>query len=80
MIDVEASLLRRWKGLRTVAVSLGLGLIGVLPLLVYVAFGPKDGNPIGLGLLAVVAVLIATIGVVVGLIWLVVEVFRRKRH
>jgi hypothetical protein len=49
-------------------------------LLVYVAFGPKDGNPIGLGLLAVVAVLIATIGVVVGLIWLVVEVFRRKRH
>jgi hypothetical protein len=80
MIDVEASLLRRWKGLRTVAVSLGLGLIGVLPLLVYVAFGPKDGNPIGLGLLAVVAVLIATIGVVVGLIWFVVEVFRRKRH
>ena len=80
MIDIEASLLRRWKGLRTVAVSLGLGLIGVLPLLVYVAFGPKDGNPIGLGLLAVVAVLIATIGVVVGLIWFVVEVFPRKRH
>ena len=80
MIDVEASLLRRWKGLRIVAVSLGLGLIGVLPLLAYVALGPRDGNPIGLGLLAVVAAPIATIGVVVGLIRFVVEVFLRKRH
>jgi hypothetical protein len=80
MIDVEASLLRRWKGLRIVAASLGLGLTGMLPLLAYVAFGPKDGNPIGLGLLAVVAVPIATIGVVVGLIRFVVEVFLRKRQ
>ena len=80
MIDIEVSLLRRWKGLRIVAISLGLGLVGVLPLLAYVAFGPKDGNPIGLGLLAVVAVPIETIGVVVGLIRLVVEVFVRERH
>ncbi len=80
MIDLEASLLRRWKGLRIVAVSLGLGLIGVLPLLAYIAFGPKDGNPIGLGLLAVLAVPIATIGVLVGLIRLVIEVFVRERH
>jgi hypothetical protein len=79
MIDLEGSLLRRWKGLRIVAVSLGLGLIGVLPLLAYIAFGPKDGNPIGLGLLAVFAVPIATIGVLVGLIRLVVEVFVRER-
>ena len=27
MIDIEASLLRRWKGLRIVAVSLGFGLV-----------------------------------------------------
>jgi hypothetical protein len=51
----------------------------VLPLLAYIAFGPKDGNPIGLGLLAVFAVPIATIGVLVGLIRLVVEVFVRER-
>ena len=79
MIDLDGSLLRRWKGLRIVAVSLGLGLFGVLPLLAYIAFGPKDGNPIGLGLLAVLAVPIATIGVLVGLIRLVVEVFVRER-
>lgn len=28
---------------------------GVVPLLLYVAVGPKDGNPIGLGLLFIVA-------------------------
>jgi hypothetical protein len=79
MIDLEGSPLRRWKGLRIVAVSLGLGLIGVLPLLAYIAFGPRDGNPIGLGLLAVLAVPIAIIGILAGLIRLVVEAFVRER-
>lgn len=79
MTDLEASLLRRWTGLRIVAVSLGLGLGGVLPLLAYVALGPADGNPIGLGLLAVVSVPIATIGVLVGLVVLVVELLRERR-
>ena len=72
-------MLRRWKGLRIVAVSLGLGLIGVLPLLAYIAFRPKDGNPIGLGLLAVLALVVATIGVLVGLLRLIVEVFASQR-
>ena len=39
---------RRTKGLLILAA-------GVIPLLLYVAFGPKDGNPIGLGLLFIVA-------------------------
>jgi hypothetical protein len=51
-----------------------------LPLLAYVALGPEDGNPIGLGLLAVVTVPIATIGVLVGLIRLGFEVFLSQRH
>ena len=80
MIDLEGSLLRRWKGLRVVAISLGLGLIGVLPLLTYVAFGPEDGNPIGLGLMAVLAVPVAAVGVLVGLFRLVVEILVRERH
>jgi hypothetical protein len=80
MMDLEGSLLRRWQGLRIVAASLALGLLGVLPLLAYIAFGPKDGNPIGLGLLAVLAVPLATIGVLVGSIRLLVEVFVRKRN
>ena len=80
MKDLEESLLRRWKGLRIVAISLALGLIGVLPLLLYIALGPKDGNPIGLGLLAVLTVPVATIGVLVGLIRLVVEVVALRRR
>jgi hypothetical protein len=78
--DLEGSLLRRWNGWRVGAVSLGLGLSGVLPLLAYIAFGPKDGNPIGLGLSALFTLPVATIGVLVGLIRLVVRVFVRERH
>lgn len=80
MMDLERFLLRRWTGRRIVAISLGLGFIGVLPLLAYVAFGPADGNPIGLGLLAVVALPIATIGVLVGLVRLLVEIFAPERR
>lgn len=80
MTDSETSLLQRWKGSRIVTVSLGIGLIGVLPLLTYIAFGPKDGNPIGLGLLAVLALPIATIGVLVGSIKAIVEACVRARH
>lgn len=80
MKDLEESLLRRWKGLRIVAISLALGLIGVLPLLLYIALGPKNGNPIGLGLLAMLAIPVATIGVLAGLIWLVVEVVALQRR
>lgn len=80
MRDLEESLLRRWKGLRIVAVSLGIGLCGVLPLLAYIALGPKNGNPIGLGLLAVLTLPIAAIGVLAGLIKTVVEACLRARH
>ncbi|HEX5830648.1 MAG TPA: hypothetical protein VFY16_06690 [Gemmatimonadaceae bacterium] len=43
------------------------------PLLLYIAFGPADGNPIGLGLLAVVAVPAAVIGVGVGLLTMLLQ-------
>jgi len=45
---------RLWtsKGMRT---GLLLLAAGVVPLLLYIAFGPKDGNPIGLGLLFILA-------------------------
>lgn len=80
MIRLQTSMLRRSKGMRVVALSLGIGLIGALPLLAYVAFGPKDGNPMGLGLLAAVAVPIATIGVFAGLVTHLVEALLRRRH
>lgn len=53
-----------WVGLALIALSLA-------PLLLYVMFGPKDGNPIGLGLLMVVGVpvgiALSVVGLVVGM-------------
>lgn len=46
---------------------------GVLPLLLYIAFGPADGNPIGLGLLFVVSVPVGGICLLAGLIWFLVD-------
>ena len=53
---------------KVISWSVKVGIVGTLPLLIYIMIGPKDGNPIGLGLLAVVAMLVAVTGVVIGLI------------
>lgn len=79
MSHLEEKLLARWSGVRIVVVSLVCGALGVLPLVLYSAFGPRDGNPIGLGLLAVAAVPLAGIGVLAGVIKMVVEYFGRGR-
>ena len=77
MSYLEETLLRRKSGLSITVWSLVIGFAGVLPLLLYMALGPADGNPIGLGLLAVVAVPVAGVGVVVGLIVTLVQKFVR---
>lgn len=41
---------------------------GTLPLILYIAFGPPDGNPIGLGLLAWLSWLIGLVFLLAGLI------------
>jgi hypothetical protein len=74
---MEASLLQRWSGSRLLLGSLILGLLGAGPLLLYIAFGPADGNPIGLGLLAIVTLPFACAGAIVGLIKLAVQRFSR---
>lgn len=78
MSRIEEALLGRWSGLKMLLVSTALGFTCALPLGLYIAFGPADGNPIGLGLLAVVAVPVAGIGAAVGLIKMVVEHFMRR--
>lgn len=79
-MNLEEALLRRWSGAKIFTVSAALGAAGVLPLLLYIAFGPRDGNPIGLGLLAVVAVPVAAAGMFVGLVKFLVERFTRKAN
>jgi hypothetical protein len=50
-----------WAGAIVVAMS-------VAPLLLYVIFGPKDGNPIGLGLLMFFGVPLGLVLLVIGLV------------
>ncbi len=50
-----------WAGAIVIAMS-------VAPLLLYVIFGPKDGNPIGLGLLFFFGVPLGLVLLVIGLV------------
>lgn len=77
MNGLEESWIRRSSGLKILLGSLAVGAVGVGPLLLYIAFGPADGNPIGLGLLAVVAAPTCAIGAGIGLIVMLVERFPR---
>lgn len=80
MSRVEETFLRRFSGPKIVVWSLTFGIAGVVPLYLYMAFGPKDGNPIGLGLLAVFALPVSGIGVAVGLIVTLVQCFNRRKE
>lgn len=73
MSHVEEAVIRRYSGPRILIAGLAIAGAGVLPLLLYVALGPDDGNPIGLGLLAVAAVPIGVLVAAVGLIKTLVQ-------
>lgn len=78
MIGIEKFLLRKSSGIKIFLGSVAFGVVGVAPLLLYIAFGPADGNPIGLGLLAVLAAPVCAIGAGIGLIVMLVERFGRR--
>ena len=74
----EEALVRRWSGKRMIRGSMLLAAAGISPLVLYALVGPADGNPIGLGLLAVATVPIAGIGMAVGVVKLAVEHLGRR--
>jgi hypothetical protein len=74
---LEEWVLRRFRGTTILMASAVILAVGLGPLCLYVVFGPADGNPIGLGLLAVASIPVAVVGAVVGLVKLVVERFQR---
>ena len=78
MSILEERLLQRFSGAKIVLASLALGLAGLLPLVLYIEFGPPEGNPIGLGLLAMVAAPVSGVGMFVGLVKILVERFDRR--
>jgi len=78
MIDLEERLVSRLSGAAFIKWSLVAGLVGIGPLLLYTLLGPADGNPIGLGLLAVVTAPLVLAGLLVGIIKLMVELLRGR--
>lgn len=72
---LEERLLARWSATRFLAAGAVIVGLGYLPLQFYILFGPADGNPIGLGLLAVVAVPLGVLVVAIGLLKLLVGWF-----
>jgi hypothetical protein len=66
-------------GPRILVTSFAVGVLGVAPLLLYMLFGPADGNPIGLGLLAVVAAPISVGGMALGAIVMAVRYLSRGK-
>jgi hypothetical protein len=69
----------RSRGMKILLASLLIGAAGVAPLLLYILLGPADGNPIGLGLLAVVAVPVSVVGMAIGVVTILVQHFARPR-
>ena len=57
MIDSKERLITRWSVSRYLIAAVVIAGAGYLPLQLYIVFGPRDGNPVGLVLLAVIAVL-----------------------
>lgn len=57
--------------------GIGIIAVGTVPLLLYVIFGPADGNPIGLGLLAWASWLVGGICIVAALLG---RLFARDRR
>lgn len=62
-----------FAGSMMLLVGLAVLVFGAGPLLLYITFGPADGNPIGLGLLAMVAVPVGGILAVFGLLRMLIE-------
>jgi len=79
MTDLEERLVTRWSASTVIRAGVVIAGVGYLPLQLYVLFGPPDGNPIGLGLLAFFAVPTGLVILAVGLIKLAVGLFLGRR-
>lgn len=75
MIDLEEKLISRWSARTFLIAGALIAAVGYLPLGMYILFGPRDGNPIGLGLLFITATLLGLMIFVIGLIKLIVRYF-----
>ena len=78
MTDFEHKLVKSWSGAAFIKAGLVVMAIGVGPILLYTLLGPADGNPIGLGLLMVVAVPAGFLLLGIGLLRLLIAWLMRR--
>lgn len=78
MPDFEHKLVQRWTGATLIKAGLLVMLVGAAPLLLYTVVGPADGNPIGLGILMVVAVPIGFLLLGIGALRLLIAWLQRQ--
>jgi hypothetical protein len=69
---------REGIGIRIIVLGTVFFVVSSLPLLLYIAIGPADGNPIGLGLLMVLGVVVLAVAGVVGLAVMLVETWASR--
>lgn len=63
------------RGIKVIALSLLLVFVSAAPIMLYIVFGPEDGNPVGLGLLFAAGAFIGHIGFVIGILLLLWDNF-----
>jgi hypothetical protein len=80
MVNFEEKLIARWPASTFLIAGVVVGLLGYLPLQLYIMFGPRDGNPIGLGLLFISGIPLGAVIFVIGLIKLLVDYFMGRRN
>ena len=61
---------------RRAVIGFAIAVGASIPLLLYVMFGPKDGNPIGLGLLMLIGWLVGAVLIAWGAVGVVISRFR----
>lgn len=69
----------RWTLLKYLGVAFAIGFAGYVPLELYIVFGPKDGNPVGLGVLFFLGAGIGALVLAVGVIRHLAAFLIRKR-
>ena len=68
------------RAIKVIALSLLVVLASAAPIMLYILFGPADGNPICLGLLFAAGALVGHIGFVVGMLLLIWDYWLNKNN
>ena len=79
MSDSDDGTNARWSLSRFLLVGLSIAAVGYLPLQLYILFGLRDGNPIGLGLLFVIGVFTGLVVVVIGIVKHTIQYFMNRK-